>query len=42
MSRQQRDALDELLREGPLDIGGDVNIQRPLFEAMAGAQATAR
>ena len=38
MSRQQRDALDELLRDGPLDIGGDVSVQRPLFEAMAGAQ----
>ena len=38
MSRQQRDALDQLLRDGPLDIGGDVDVQRPLFEAMAGAQ----
>ncbi|MHA6765464.1 hypothetical protein [Streptacidiphilus sp. PAMC 29251] len=24
MSRQQRQTLDELLRHGPLDIGGDV------------------
>lgn len=38
MSRQQRDALDQLLRDAPLDIGGDVAVQRPLFEAMAGAQ----
>jgi len=38
MSRQQRDAVDQLLRDGPLDIGGDVGVQRPLFEAMAGAQ----
>jgi acetyl esterase/lipase len=41
MSRQQRDALDHLLRDGPLDIGGDVDVQRPLFEAMAGAQPLA-
>ena len=38
MSRQQRDALDQLLRGGPLDIGGDADVQRPIFEAMAGAQ----
>lgn len=38
MSRQQRQALDQLLRDGPLDIGGDVAVQRPLFESMAGAQ----
>jgi monoterpene epsilon-lactone hydrolase len=38
MTPQQRDALDQLLRDGPLDIGGDVDIQRPVFEAMAGAQ----
>jgi acetyl esterase/lipase len=38
MSQKQREALDQLLRDGPLDIGGDVDIQRPLFEAMAGAQ----
>ena len=38
MSREQRDTLDKLLRDGPLDIGGDPNVQRPLFEAMAGAQ----
>jgi monoterpene epsilon-lactone hydrolase len=28
MSQQQRDALDELLRNGPLDLGGDVKEQR--------------
>ena len=38
MSRQQREELDQLLRDGPLDIGGDVDVQRPIFEAMAGAQ----
>jgi hypothetical protein len=24
MSQQQRDVLDQLLRDGPLDLGGDV------------------
>jgi epsilon-lactone hydrolase len=38
MSQQQRAALDRLLRDGPLDIGGEVDVQRPLFEEMAGAQ----
>jgi acetyl esterase/lipase len=34
MSRQQRDALDGLLRDGPLDIGGDVAEQRAVFHEM--------
>jgi hypothetical protein len=38
MSQQQREVLDQLLREGPLDIGGDVHVQRPIFESMASAQ----
>jgi acetyl esterase/lipase len=37
MSQQQRDALDELLRNGPLDLGGDVKEQRVIFEEMMGA-----
>jgi acetyl esterase/lipase len=37
MSQQQRDALDELLRNGPLDLGGDVKAQRVIFEEMMGA-----
>jgi epsilon-lactone hydrolase len=37
MSQQQRDALDELLRNGPLDLGGDVKDQRVIFEEMMGA-----
>jgi len=37
MSQQQRDALDELLRNGPLDLGGNVNEQRIIFEEMIGA-----
>jgi acetyl esterase/lipase len=37
MSQQQRDALDELLRNGPLDLGGNVKQQRVIFEEMMGA-----
>ena len=37
MSQQQRDALEELLRNGPLDLGGDVKDQRVIFEEMMGA-----
>lgn len=34
MSRQQLAALDQLLREGPLDIGGDVEVQRPILDQL--------
>ncbi|MGW4566851.1 alpha/beta hydrolase fold domain-containing protein [Streptomyces sp. NPDC004561] len=34
MSAQQRTALDALLRDGPLDLGGDLTEQRELFERM--------
>ena len=34
MSRQQRQSLDEMLRHGPLDLGGDVAEQRALFHDM--------
>ncbi|WUH89660.1 alpha/beta hydrolase [Streptomyces sp. NBC_00433] len=34
MSQQQRQALDELLRQAPLDVGGDVTEQRALFHEM--------
>ncbi|OAI40542.1 alpha/beta hydrolase [Actinobacteria bacterium SCGC AG-212-D09] len=37
MSQQQRDAVDQLLREGPLDLGGDVAEQRVVFEEMMAA-----
>jgi epsilon-lactone hydrolase len=37
MSQQQRDALDQLLREGPLDLGGDVFEQRAIFDQMMAA-----
>jgi acetyl esterase/lipase len=32
VSQQQRDALDQLLRDAPLDLGGDVAEQRVIFE----------
>ena len=34
MSRQQRDELDNTLRDAPLDLGGDVTEQRQLFAEM--------
>jgi monoterpene epsilon-lactone hydrolase len=34
MTRRQRQALDELLRQGPLDVGGDVAEQRAIFHEM--------
>ena len=37
MSQEQRDALDHLLRDGPLDLGGDVAKQRVIFEEMMAA-----
>ena len=41
MSQQQRDALDQLLRDAPLDLGGDVAEQRVIFEEMMAAIAVA-
>jgi len=37
VSKQQRDALDEMLRAAPLDLGGDVDEQRIIFEEMMAA-----
>jgi monoterpene epsilon-lactone hydrolase len=34
MTAQQRDQVDQLLRDGPFDLGGDVAVQRPLLEQM--------
>ena len=34
MSQEQRETLDQLLRTGPLDIGGDVGVQRPILDAL--------
>jgi monoterpene epsilon-lactone hydrolase len=37
VSQQQRDALDQMLRDAPLDLGGDVGEQRIIFEEMMAA-----
>jgi acetyl esterase/lipase len=37
VSQQQRDAVDQLLRDAPLDLGGDVAEQRVIFEQMMAA-----
>jgi epsilon-lactone hydrolase len=37
VSQQQRDALDRLLRDAPLDLGGDIAEQRVIFEEMMAA-----
>ena len=34
MSRAQADALSRMLREGPLDLGGDPAVQRPLLDGL--------
>jgi epsilon-lactone hydrolase len=34
MSKQQRDTIDQMLRDGPFDLGGEVAVQRPLLEQM--------
>jgi monoterpene epsilon-lactone hydrolase len=37
VSQHQRDALDQLLRDAPLDLGGDVADQRVIFEEIEAA-----
>jgi acetyl esterase/lipase len=37
MSQEQRDTLDGLLRDAPLDLGGDVHEQRVIFAEIATA-----
>ena len=34
MTQQQRQALDELLRHGSLDVGGEIAVQRAIFHEM--------
>ena len=34
MSRRQRETIDQMLRDAPFDLGGDVSVQRPLLEQM--------
>jgi acetyl esterase/lipase len=41
MSRKERDALDELMRNSPLDLGGDVWEQRQIFDEMLSARPQA-
>jgi monoterpene epsilon-lactone hydrolase len=41
MSQEQREALDQLIRNAPLDIGGDPIEQRANFEKMLSAQPLA-
>src|SRR5580704_1776145 len=38
MTAQQRDMIDQILRDAPFDLGGDVAAQRPLLEQMLTAQ----
>lgn len=38
MSEQQREVLDQIMRNGPLDIGGDPEEQRAIFEQMLTAR----
>jgi acetyl esterase/lipase len=34
MSKHQRETIDQMLRDAPFDLGGDVLVQRPLLEQM--------
>lgn len=34
MSKQQRETIEQMLRDAPFDLGGDVFVQRPLLEQM--------
>ena len=38
MTAQQRDMVDQILRDAPFDLGGDVAAQRPLLEQMLSSQ----
>jgi monoterpene epsilon-lactone hydrolase len=41
MSQQQRETIDQLLRDAPFDLGGDVLVQRSLLEQMLTGQPLA-
>jgi epsilon-lactone hydrolase len=41
MSKQQRDTIDQMLRDAPFDLGGEVSVQRPLLEQMLTAHPLA-
>jgi len=32
MSQAQRESVEAMLRQVPIDAGGDLDVQRPLFE----------
>jgi epsilon-lactone hydrolase len=38
MTAQQRDMVDQIVRDAPFDLGGDVAVQRPLLEQMLTSQ----
>jgi epsilon-lactone hydrolase len=38
MTAQQRDMIDQILRNAPFDLGGDIAAQRPLLEQMLTSQ----
>jgi len=38
MTAQQRDMIDQILRDSPFDLGGDVAVQRPLLDQMLTSQ----
>jgi monoterpene epsilon-lactone hydrolase len=38
MTAQQRDMVDQILRNAPFDLGGDVAAQRPILEQMLTSQ----
>ena len=38
MTAQQRDMIDQILRNAPFDLGGNVAAQRPLLEQMLTSQ----
>ena len=38
MTAEQRTMIHQMLLDAPFDLGGDVTVQRPLFEQMIAAQ----
>src|SRR6516165_9749023 len=38
MTAQQRDMIDQILRNAPFDLGGDIAAQRPLLDEMLTSQ----
>jgi monoterpene epsilon-lactone hydrolase len=41
MSKRQRETIEQMLRDAPFDLGGDVFVQRPLLEQMLTAHPLA-